>query len=69
KASFQTAADNPVDPQDWLDSATKVRGSWWEDYVGWLAARSGPERNRPRRLGSAAYPPLCDAPGTYVHDR
>ena len=22
-----------------------------------------------RRLGSAAYEPICDAPGTYVHDR
>ena len=29
----------------------------------------GPERNKPRRLGSAAYEPVCDAPGTYVLDR
>jgi polyhydroxyalkanoate synthase len=69
KASFQTAASNPADSKEWLASASKVRGSWWEDYVEWLAERTGPERNRPRRLGSAAHEPLCDAPGTYVHDR
>jgi class II poly(R)-hydroxyalkanoic acid synthase len=69
KASFQTATDNPADAKSWLESAHKVRGSWWEDYVQWLAERTGPERNRPRRLGSANFEPICDAPGTYVHDR
>ena len=69
KASYQTAPENPPDAADWLESATKVRGTWWEDYVGWLTERSGPERRRPRRLGSAAHAPICDAPGTYVLDR
>ncbi len=69
KASFQTASENPEDPEAWLDSAEKVAGSWWDDYVTWLAERTGPERGKPRRLGSAAYEPLCDAPGTYVLDR
>ncbi|MEP6815988.1 MAG: poly-beta-hydroxybutyrate polymerase, partial [Marmoricola sp.] len=69
KASFQTAAANPVDTKEWLDSASRVKGSWWDDYVSWLARRTGPERNRPRRLGSAAFEPVCDAPGTYVLDR
>ncbi len=69
KASFQTASANPADTVAWLDSASKVKGSWWEDYVGWLAERTGPERNKPRRLGSAAFETVCDAPGTYVHDR
>ena len=69
KASFQTATSNPDDPQQWLSGASKVKGSWWDDYTPWLAERCGPERNKPRRLGSAAYEPVCDAPGTYVHDR
>jgi poly(3-hydroxyalkanoate) synthetase len=69
RASFRIAEDNPADPQRWLESATTVDGSWWDDYTDWLAARTGPERNKPRRLGSAAFPPVCDAPGTYVHDR
>ncbi|MEO5652648.1 MAG: alpha/beta fold hydrolase [Marmoricola sp.] len=69
KASFQTAAENPATAQEWLQGASKVKGSWWEDYLPWLAERCGPERNKPRRLGSAAYEPICDAPGTYIHDR
>jgi polyhydroxyalkanoate synthase len=69
KASFQTASENPAEAKEWLESASKVKGSWWDDYVEWLTERTGPERSKPRRLGSAAYEPICDAPGTYVHDR
>ncbi len=69
KASFRTSSTNPADTQDWLASASKVKGSWWDDYVDWLAERTGPERNKPSRMGSASYEPICDAPGTYVLDR
>ncbi len=69
KASFQTASSNPADPRQWLEGASKVKGSWWDDYLAWLDERTGPERNKPRRLGSAAFEPVCEAPGTYVHDR
>jgi class II poly(R)-hydroxyalkanoic acid synthase len=69
KASFQTATENPADPREWLQAAEKVKGSWWTDYVTWLAARTGTQKAKPRRLGSANFPVLCPAPGTYVHDR
>jgi polyhydroxyalkanoate synthase subunit PhaC len=69
KATYQTATHNPPDSAEWLASATRTRGSWWDDYVTWLAARTGPERDRPRRLGTATFEPICDAPGTYVLDR
>ncbi|MEP7330796.1 MAG: alpha/beta fold hydrolase [Terracoccus sp.] len=77
KASFQISrsgrgqkgTDNPEDTQTWLTQAVKVKGSWWEDWVEWLCARSGEERTKPRKLGNAAYEPLDKAPGTYVHDR
>ena len=68
KASFQTAAANPEEAADFLDEAHTVEGTWWTDYVEWLAARTGAERNKPRKQGSAAYPVVCAAPGTYVHD-
>ena len=77
KASFQTApagggqkgTDNPEDTQKWLTRAVTVRGSWWDDWVEWLSARSGEERAKPRKLGNATYKPMDQAPGTYVHDR
>lgn len=40
-------------------------GSWWTDWTAWLAARSGQKRPA-AAIGSAAHPPLCEAPGTYV---
>jgi class II poly(R)-hydroxyalkanoic acid synthase len=69
KASYQTATDNPAEAAAWLEGASKVRGSWWDDYVAWLDDHGGAERTKPRRLGNATYQPVCDAPGTYVHDR
>jgi polyhydroxyalkanoate synthase subunit PhaC len=68
KASFRTAASNPEDPEEFLAAAETVEGTWWTDYVDWLAERTGPERGKPRKLGSAAFPVVCYAPGTYVHD-
>ncbi len=69
KAKFQTAEKNPPEPEQWLEGASTVKGSWWDDYVAWLGERTGEERNKPRRVGNAKYEPLCEAPGTYVHDR
>ena len=40
EASVQTAPDNPPDPQEWLGSATRASGSWWDDYLAWPADRS-----------------------------
>ncbi len=68
KASFRTAADNPADPDAWLAAATTARGSWWPDYAGWLAERSGGQKKRPARTGRKEFPVLAAAPGTYVHD-
>jgi len=69
KASYRLNPDNPPDAQEWLDGATTRPGTWWPDFVDWLAQRCGPDRRAPRRLGSAAFPPLIEAPGTYVLDR
>ena len=52
KASFQTARSNPPEAAGVAGrGASKVKGSWWDDYVEWLAERTGAERNKPRRLG------------------
>jgi polyhydroxyalkanoate synthase len=71
KAAFRVAANgaHPADPAEFLATATKVPGSWWTDYAGWLAERGGGQRKSPRTLGRKAYPVRAAAPGTYVHDR
>ncbi|MFY9933435.1 MAG: alpha/beta fold hydrolase, partial [Streptosporangiaceae bacterium] len=69
KAAFQTAPSAPSDPDEFLAAAQTVPGSWWTDYSGWLARRSGGLRPAPDQLGSPSHPVRCAAPGTYVHDR
>jgi polyhydroxyalkanoate synthase len=69
KASYQVAEKSPADPQQWLREAETGRGSWWPDYAGWLAERSGAEKAAPAEPGGGGLVPLGDAPGTYVYDR
>ncbi len=56
-------------PEAWRARSAPVEGSWWPELAGWLAAHSSPRRKAPPPIGAAArgYPPLCPAPGTYVH--
>ncbi len=59
----------PADtPRQWRESGSAHDGSWWVDWVGWLAAHAGP-RSDPPPLGNAAYPALDDAPGRYVLEK
>lgn len=67
----ETKADDPYrDPDTWLAIAAFKEGSWWEEWQAWLAAHSG-RRVQPPQLGNAdaGYPPLMDAPGSYVHQQ
>jgi polyhydroxyalkanoate synthase len=50
-----------------LENAEEREGSWWDDWTGWLGERSG-EQVDPPPLGGDEYPPIEDAPGTYVKE-
>jgi polyhydroxyalkanoate synthase len=66
KATYRVATSNPPDYHDWMAQAQTEHGSWWPDYTAWLAERAGGQKQRPHTLGSAKFPPLAAAPGTYV---
>ena len=55
-------------PELWRETAVQHDGSWWMDWFGWLAARSG-EMVAPPSLGSVAHPAQDDAPGLYVLEK
>jgi len=59
------ADDRYIDPEAFLAQAPQKDGSWWPEWVAWLAARSG-EPVDPPAMGAADHAPLADAPGTYV---
>ena len=60
--------DLTISPEDWLQQATFVSGSWWEDWGAWLARHSGGQRQS-KPVGNKTFKPISDAPGTYVRMR
>jgi polyhydroxyalkanoate synthase len=72
--SFQYAVRPPrapyLDPDRWLADTPTQEGSWWTTWVQWLTARSSGSGSPPS-LGAPAdgYPPIADAPGSYVLER
>jgi polyhydroxyalkanoate synthase subunit PhaC len=69
KARYEalTTGEHPPTPAEWRAAADTTAGSWWEDWAGWSARRAGPLASPPP-MGSDRYPPLNDAPGTYVRE-
>jgi polyhydroxyalkanoate synthase len=57
-----------ITAEEWRKNATEHEGSWWEDWTNWLEPRSG-EKVSPPQVGSEDYPPIENAPGTYVKER
>ncbi len=53
---------------DWIKGAQEHKGSWWPDWRQWLQSID-PEEAPAREVGSAALPPIEDAPGSYVRVR
>ncbi|MEV0340583.1 alpha/beta fold hydrolase [Nocardia sp. NPDC050713] len=68
RASYRIGPVDQIEPDGWAERHATQQGSWWPNYVEWLAERSGPDIAAPTTLGSAELPPLAPAPGTYVRE-
>ncbi|MDR2068186.1 MAG: alpha/beta fold hydrolase [Holosporaceae bacterium] len=55
--TFETA-------EEWFNSATKISGSWWNDWLEWIKPMMG-ELMRPAPIVDF----IRDAPGIYVHNK
>ena len=64
------AAERPyIAPEDWATAAVEREGSWWPAWVDWLNSYSGDAiAPPPLAAPDKGYPPLADAPGSYVRD-
>src|SRR5215831_2492279 len=69
KSRFYINQRLPEDADAWLKGATENKGSWWDHWLKWLAARSGEDLPAPKSTGGNGYTPSDPAPGTYVHER
>src|SRR6266849_10464475 len=68
KASYRVGDEKIADAGQWMQTSAAEPGSWWDDYVGWLTERGGPEKPSPAEPGATGLAPLADAPGTYVFE-
>jgi poly(3-hydroxyalkanoate) synthetase len=59
--------ETPPSAEQWLADAERHEGSWWEHWVLWLADRSGEQIAAPQSTGSARFPAIEPAPGTYIY--
>jgi len=50
---------------EWLEKAIEHKGSWWPLWADWLHERTG-DRVPARDPAKGKFPPLMDAPGSYV---
>ncbi|MCK1664929.1 class I poly(R)-hydroxyalkanoic acid synthase [Bradyrhizobium sp. 153] len=57
-----------VSVAEWMKGAVEHKGSWWPDWRQWLGELD-PEEVPARPVGSATFPPIEDAPGSYVRVR
>lgn len=65
KSNYYVNSSLPESADDWLKTATKKPGSYWEYWAPWIIARSG-EKRPAKAPGSALFPPIAEAPGLYV---
>jgi polyhydroxyalkanoate synthase subunit PhaC len=69
KYSHWTNTKTPKDPEAWLESATKHKGSWWPDWGKWVKQKSPKKPVTARVPGDGKLKPLEDAPGSYIKVR
>jgi polyhydroxyalkanoate synthase subunit PhaC len=58
-----------ADPDSWFDGAESVPGSWWPAWIDWLAPHSGTKVVARKKQGNAEFPPIEEAPGSYVKEK
>ena len=71
RIALRRATDPCLGPEEWAVAATPKDGSWWLDWVAWLAEHSAAKRLPPPAMGAAkkGYVAISDAPGAYACQR
>jgi polyhydroxyalkanoate synthase subunit PhaC len=67
KPKYQFWTDGPPEGEfeDWVAKSKETPGSWWPDWIAWIAAQA-PAKVPARQPGGGKLTLLGDAPGEYV---
>ncbi|MEM5389160.1 class I poly(R)-hydroxyalkanoic acid synthase [Paraburkholderia phymatum] len=69
KRSYWTNDAAGSNADEWLASATKQPGSWWNHWIEWVKRHAGEQVKARTTLGNAKHKPIEAAPGRYVKVR
>jgi polyhydroxyalkanoate synthase len=69
RRSYWSSPSAVADPDEWLETATEHRGTWWLHWIEWLKIRSGKQVSARHKAGNARFPLIEPAPGRYVRQR
>jgi polyhydroxyalkanoate synthase len=69
KRSYWINDSKTANPEEWLATATEVKGSWWPRWAEWLKRHADGEVPARGRLGSKTHAPTEPAPGRYVKEK
>jgi polyhydroxyalkanoate synthase len=67
--STSKSMDVFIEPSTWVGKVPVKNGSWWPEWEKWLAKYSGAKINASERIAVTKRRSICQAPGTYVHER
>jgi polyhydroxyalkanoate synthase len=65
----QASANTNMSAEAWLETATEHPGSWWSEWMAFLADYAGKQVGAPSTLGNATWQAIEPAPGRYVKVR
>lgn len=72
KYQYWTSDKLPATFDEFVATANETKGSWWPDWIAWLAPRSGPKvkaRIPGKGKDKGKFKVIEDAPGRYVKER
>ena len=60
----------PATLDEWVQGATELPGSWWDDWAAWLKGHAGKQVAAPKSYGKAPkFKAIEPAPGSYVQQK
>jgi polyhydroxyalkanoate synthase len=69
KRSFWIDGKLGGEAEQWLEFASEVPGSWWNDWSAWVQKLAGPLVPARSQLGGSDFSEMEVAPGRYVKER
>jgi polyhydroxyalkanoate synthase len=69
KRSYWTSASDSSNADEWFETSTENKGSWWPLWAEWLKGFNGKQIAARTKLGNKRHAAIEPAPGRYVKEK